>query len=121
MKPINTKRLLVFSTLIVISLSFSACSSYTFPWVYRLDIEQGNVINEEKLAKVRLGMTRVQVRFLLGTPLIEDTFNKNRWDYFHSYKDRKGNVTRNTVTLNFSDDRLTAIDKKPEEKLKLKY
>lgn len=56
----------------------SACS-YLTP--YKLDVPQGNAITADQVAKLKLGMTRAQVRFVLGTPLLADTFHANRWDY----------------------------------------
>ncbi|MFO1376127.1 MAG: outer membrane protein assembly factor BamE [Steroidobacteraceae bacterium] len=51
--------------------------------VYRMDIQQGNFLKEEDVAKVQPGMTRSQVRFLLGTPMVADSFQNDRWDYVH--------------------------------------
>lgn len=60
---------------------------------YRLDIQQGNFLNEEDLEQIKPGMTRTQVRFLLGTPIVTDAFNDNRWDYVYYYKPGRGGET----------------------------
>jgi outer membrane protein assembly factor BamE len=60
----------------------SAC----FPGVYKLDIPQGNILEEEKIDQLKMGMTKRQVRYLLGTPLMIDSFNQDRWVYYYSYK-----------------------------------
>jgi outer membrane protein assembly factor BamE len=65
----------------VLLLAVSACSNFG---VYRLDIQQGNLVTQEQLAKVKPGMSRLDVRNLLGTPLLQDAFNGNRWDYAYS-------------------------------------
>jgi outer membrane protein assembly factor BamE len=60
--------------------------------VYRVDVQQGNLLDEEDIDAVQPGMTRSQVRFLLGTPMVEDPFHRDRWDYV--YYLRRGNSRR---------------------------
>lgn len=78
---------------------------------YRIDIQQGNVVSAEQFAQLKLGMTRDQVRFLLGTPLLTDVFHDKRWDY--NYRMDKGatrEVTARGLSLFFGrDDRLEKI------------
>lgn len=102
-------------------LSSTACSHYKFPWVYRIDVEQGNDIDEEKLAQVQIGMTQVQVKYLLGSPILRDTFDQSRWDYYYSYRTGKGVFTRERVTLTFDGNILQAMEKKEYEARKLNY
>jgi outer membrane protein assembly factor BamE len=54
--------------------------------VYRMDIQQGNYLEGKTVKQLKVGMTRSQVRYLLGTPMVEDVFNKDRWDYIYYYK-----------------------------------
>ena len=56
-------------------------SNFGFPGVYRINVEQGNVVNEEMVEKLRPGLNKRQVRYIMGTPLIEDSFHDDRWDY----------------------------------------
>lgn len=65
-------------------------------------------------------MTRRQVKYLLGTPMLQDTFNQDRWDYYYSFKTGKGQMTRERITLFFEGDSLKSIDKKPMEEFKVK-
>jgi len=65
------------------------CGMIGFPGVYRIEVEQGNIITQEMIDQLKPGMSRRQVRFILGTPLLQDTFNQQRWDY--RYVVRKGN------------------------------
>ncbi|AZN36648.1 outer membrane protein assembly factor BamE [Iodobacter ciconiae] len=74
----------VLILLLPIALMTSACSVANFLTPYKLDIPQGNEITADQVAKLKTGMTRSQVRFLLGTPLLNDPFHANRWDYVHS-------------------------------------
>ncbi len=59
----------------------AACSNFG---VYRLDVQQGNLVTQEQVSKVKTGMSRLDVRNLLGTPLLQDAFNANRWDYVYT-------------------------------------
>lgn len=70
--------------LLPVALATSACSVANFLTPYKLDIPQGNEITADQTAKLKVGMTRSQVRFLLGTPLLNDPFHANRWDYLYS-------------------------------------
>jgi len=80
------------------------------PKIYKFDIQQGNVITQDMIDKLKPGMTKSQVRFIMGTPLIADTFSQNRWDYFYSLDpaDRSGEV-RERVAIFFQDDLLVGL------------
>ena len=106
---------------LVFSLLASACSSSHFPWLYRLDIEQGNVIDDEaKISQLKEGMTQRQVVFLLGTPVIRDTFHQERWDYLYSYRTGKGVLTRDRLNLTFAGDLLQSIERKKYDTVKIR-
>lgn len=94
-------------TLVVITLS--ACTSIGFPGVYRADVDQGNLMDKERLAEVEIGMEPRQVRRLLGTPLLTDTFTKNRWDYFYSLRQGDNIDVRHHITVFFENDRVASI------------
>lgn len=94
-------------------LLLAACTDGKLPWVYRPDIQQGNVVTQEMLDQVELGMDGRKVRFILGTPLLTDTFNDNRWDYFYSLKKGSGERVDRNVSLFFENDRLVRIQKDP--------
>jgi outer membrane protein assembly factor BamE len=101
------KKLLI-SIVCSAALIVTGCSS--FPWVYRIDVQQGNVISQEKLNQVKPGMTKRQVRFLMGTPLIEDPFNQNRWDYVYTNQPGHEKRTEKQVTMYFHGDQLARIE-----------
>ena len=99
------KRLIVAA----LTLVLSGCSG--FPGVYKFDIPQGNVVNQEMVDQLRPGMTHSQVRFIMGTPLITDTFHDGRWDYLYSKKSgTDGILTRERISLYFSDGKLTGLN-----------
>ena len=87
--------------------------------IYEQDIEQGNVLTPELVQQVKPGMTRKQVKFILGTPLIADAFHKNRWDYHYTLQPGSKKITKKQqITILFKADRVSRIirltDDKPE-------
>lgn len=99
---------LSLATLLVMSLA--ACETFDFPGVHRIVVPQGNVYDEEMIEKLEVGMSRSQVRFIMGTPLIQDSFNPDRWDY--AYRLHRGNevFVQKKMTLFFEGDKLSRID-----------
>jgi outer membrane protein assembly factor BamE len=79
------------------------------PRVFKFPIQQGNVVTQEMVDKLQPGMTRSQVRFIMGTPLIADTFDQNRWDYLYTLKLPSGKELREQMTILFEGDRLVGI------------
>lgn len=90
--------------LIFFLLTITACSE--FPLVYKIDIEQGNIIEQEAVDQLIPGLTKSQVRFILGTPINIDTFNQQRWDYIYSMSRGGGGHRQERLSLYFVDDRL---------------
>ena len=80
------------------------------PGVYRIDIQQGNAVDREMLDQLEIGMDRRKVRFILGTPLLVDTFHQDRWDYVYSFHTGSEPTARQRVSLHFVDDRLARIE-----------
>jgi len=94
----------------IICLAFSLSLSLTACEPHRIDIQQGNKIKPETLEKLKVGMTRKQVVFLLGTPLLKDPFHQDRWDYIFYLKPGNQAVKQSRVTLHFKQGRLIKID-----------
>lgn len=80
------------------------------PLVYRIDIQQGNVIDQDMLNRLKPGMDKEKVKFIMGTPLIMDPFHSNRWDYVYSMEPGEGERKQRRVTLYFRDDKLAYVD-----------
>lgn len=76
---------------------------------YRIDVQQGNVVTQEMLARLRPDMTRQQVRYVMGTPLVADTFHPERWDYFYNLDTPGSPGERRRITLVFEQDRLKRV------------
>lgn len=99
--------LLLVSLLVTLAFS-SAC-------VYRANISQGNLIKQEDLDQVKIGMTRNQVRFLLGTPMIDDPFHADRWDYIYYLKlGREDAGFTRWVSVIFADNAVSELRKEQE-------
>jgi outer membrane protein assembly factor BamE len=84
-----------------------------FLWVfspYRPDIQQGNFVSQEMLAQLKVGQTREQVKFILGTPLLTDAFHASRWDYPFYLARGNGELTQARVTVYFKDDKVEKFD-----------
>ena len=96
-------------------LPLAACSNVQMPDVasaitpYRIDIRQGNYITQEMVAQLKPGMTRDQVRFILGTPLVADIFHAERWDYIYSFKPGRGDVQLRRFAVFFTDNKLARV------------
>jgi outer membrane protein assembly factor BamE len=89
--------------------TLSACGFVGFPGVYKINVEQGNIVTPEMAAQLKPGMTRRQVKFILGTPLVEDTFNKNRWDYLYSKRNGNKILSESRLTVEFDGDYLANV------------
>jgi outer membrane protein assembly factor BamE len=80
--------------------------------VYRINIQQGNFLDQAAVEQVKEGMTRSQVHYLLGTPMVADSFNKERWDYiYYLKKGRTRHVDSRRVTVYFDGDKVARLDK----------
>lgn len=86
-----------------------ACSSLEFPGVYRLSIDQGNIIKQEMVDQLEIGMSRSQVEYVMGTPLIRDTFSPNRWDYVYTLNKDGKPAERHQLSAYFEGDTLVRI------------
>ncbi len=77
---------------------------------YKHDVQQGNILDQERLARLELGMSKSDVQTLLGTSLLQDSFHPDRWDYFYSLrKARKKDTEKKLLTLYFKDGKLYQI------------
>jgi len=109
------KIVLLIAFSILISSLASGCSrradgSVKIPFVYRVDIQQGNVIDQAMIDKLEPGMTRAKVKFIMGTPLLVDPFHSNRWEYIYSNEPGSGGRVQRHVALFFKDDKLTHVE-----------
>jgi outer membrane protein assembly factor BamE len=94
---------------LVVAILLAGCSSVP-SLLYKIEIQQGNVITQEMVDKLKPGMTRSQVRFALGSPMINDAFHNNRWDYVYRLEQEGRLVEQRRLTVFFDEDNLTRID-----------
>jgi len=85
-------------------------SNFGFPGVYRINVEQGNVVTEEMVEQLRPGLNRRQVRYIMGTPLIEDSFHEDRWDYRYLLRNGNELLSETQLTLWFEEDELVRVE-----------
>ena len=118
----HIKKILIY---IAVAVTISGCSNFSMPSipkvpkfdgsfiklpkVHKIDIQQGNVISQAMIDQLKPGMTKNQVKFIMGTPLIADTFNQNRWDYFYGLKPAEGEEVRERMVIFFKDDKLHTL------------
>ena len=100
--------------LISLTITASGCSNFSMPKVPKFDgsfikLPEVYKITQDMIDKLKPGMTKVQVKFIMGTPLIADTFNQNRWDYFYGMKPAKGPEVRERMAIFFKDDKLSSL------------
>jgi outer membrane protein assembly factor BamE len=98
------KSSVVYSLSIAALLVLSGCSTDKIPGVYRIDIQQGNNVTQDMINALEPGMTKNQVAYVMGSPLLIDTFHPNRWDYFYSYQPGGDDREQRRITLYFNDD-----------------
>jgi len=88
-----------------LALTLSACLK-----THRIDIQQGNVITESEVTQLEPGMTKREVRYVLGTPLVVDPFHQNRWEYYYSLDRRGEEKIKRLITVVFENDKLKNIE-----------
>ncbi len=78
--------------------------------VYKINVQQGNYLKDEKLSQLEVGMTRRQVQFLLGSPIVQDAFHPERWDYVFSFRNGRTDTTsKRSLTIYFDGDTVERI------------
>ncbi len=76
---------------------------------YRIDVRQGNYVTQEMVVQLKPGLSREQVRFILGSPLVADMFHADRWDYVYTFKQGHGEAQQRTLTVFFQDNKLARV------------
>jgi outer membrane protein assembly factor BamE len=96
---------LALSTILLVSALFSAGC------VYKMNIQQGNYLVADSVSQLKEGMTRSQVRFLLGTPMVPDAFDESRWDYYYYFSSRRiKEPLKRRLTVYFQDEKVQRIE-----------
>ncbi|MEN8107058.1 MAG: outer membrane protein assembly factor BamE [Pseudomonadota bacterium] len=101
------KKLLIIITCLA-SLALGGCSE-RFHLVHKIEVQQGNVITQDMVDRLEPGMTRNQVQFVMGSPIIVDVFHQDRWEYLYYLKPGYGEVTQKRISIHFDGDSLASI------------
>jgi outer membrane protein assembly factor BamE len=89
-------------------MSCSTAVEY-LPYVYKVDVNQGNVIDQVMIDQLRPNMTKRQVLYVMGSPMLVDYFHQNRWDYIYSTKKSGENTEQKTLSIFFENDQIKSI------------
>lgn len=95
---------------VLLALIVAACTVPNWLSPYRIEVQQGNFVTQDMVARLKPGMTRSQVRFALGTPLLTDVFHQDRWDYVFVLNKDGRVAEKRTVTVVFVDDKLYRVE-----------
>ncbi|MBI2785758.1 MAG: outer membrane protein assembly factor BamE [Legionella longbeachae] len=101
-------RTIIFLLGIVFTLTLTQCSSFDLS---RRVAQQGNLLPQSKIDRLKIGMSKNEIAILMGTSLLNPTFNNDRWDYAYTWRRGHGNITMRTVSLYFSHGTLTRIER----------
>lgn len=102
--------LLLPACLLVLPACARYDGDYKLPGVYRVNIQQGNILEQDMFDRLRAGMNKNQVRFILGTPAINDSFHPDRWDYVYTRSVNGGRRQQTHITLYFEEDKLSHLE-----------
>ncbi len=103
-------RNIIITSLVPVIILLSSCawvpdlSDIGLPRVHKIDVPQGNVVEQDQVNQLRPGMNKEQVRFVMGTPMLDDSFHANRWDYIFRFKPGYGDIVFKQATVYFNDD-----------------
>jgi outer membrane protein assembly factor BamE len=100
------------AVLAVFCAALAGCGVPRIPGVtpYKIDIQQGNFITQDMVAQLKPGLTKEQVRSILGTPLLTDIFHADRWDYPYWHENQAGKREQRRLTVFFDDGKLARLD-----------
>jgi outer membrane protein assembly factor BamE len=102
------KSWLAIASLLVLS-GCNNIGSMDFPGVYKISIPQGNIITQEMVDQLRPGMTKRQVIFVMGTPLVRDPYHQDRWDYVYNFQPGGGERGQERLSVLFENDQLVSL------------
>jgi len=101
---------LLISLIAATGVMLAGCGITSWPGVYKIDVQQGQPITQTLVDRLHPGMTRQQVSFVMGTPLLADPFHANRWDYVYTYQPGGGKREERRITVLFEADKLVRVE-----------
>lgn len=103
-------RIITLLISLILSLGLTQCASYDFS---RRIVQQGNLMSQQKLDRLRIGMSKNDVAIIMGTSLLSPTFNNSRWDYAYTWRRGNGTLVVRNTSLYFAGEALSRIEHKP--------
>ena len=103
-------RIIILLISVILTLSLTQCASYDFA---RRIAQQGNLLPQTKIERLKVGMSKNDAAILMGTSLLSPTFNNNRWDYAYTWRRGNGPMEIKTVSLYFTNNTLKRIEHRP--------
>lgn len=106
LKKVNMK---FFAIIIAVSMCLSGCNN----WIYRIDVPQGNFLDDRDVKKLRISMTKEQVEFVLGKPVVQDSFDHDTWYYLYEMKrgmSKRGADFKKSLIIDFTENKITKVD-----------
>ncbi len=101
------KRILLFLPLLAACSGTPQITNYLSP--YRVDVRQGNMVTQDMVAQLKPGLSREQVKFILGSPLVADMFHADRWDYVYRFQPGRGEAQQRVLTVFFQENKLLRV------------
>ena len=105
-KRVDKQLIRIISTLLVL-FAMTGCAALKFPGVHRITIQQGNVVTQQMIDRLRPGMTQSQVEFVLGNAVIDDQLNQDQWDYIYTVQLPNSKIIRKVLSVHFVNARLS--------------
>jgi outer membrane protein assembly factor BamE len=99
----------IFATRLIFLATLSAATLSGCGLVYRIDVQQGNYVTQDLVERLKPGMTKAEVKAILGTPLLSDVFHANRWDYYFSNVKNGKAQDRTKLAVFFADDKMVSV------------
>jgi len=101
--------LIFISLCLLCACSRSYDGGFNAPLLHKIDMQQGNVVDQEMLDQLKPGMDKKQVKFIMGTPVLIDPFHNERWEYIYSFQEGGTVREQRHITLHFENDKLAYI------------
>ena len=96
--------------LFILAFTLLLLQACAFPGVFKINVQQGNIVTQDMLDKLKAGMTKKQVHFVLGKPVLENTFNTSLENYIYSYQKAGGETQRQTIKIYYENDTFTRYE-----------
>lgn len=105
MRTLN--KILLFSLITCLS----GCANFPFPGMYKMNVQQGNIMSTATVNEIHAGMSKDQVLAIMGSPVLTDVFNPQQFDYVYTFEHRDYPLTIQRVVIHFMNDHVTSVER----------